>query len=65
MAFNKYQFIRELREDLADEFGCPNCAEEKGEKYEEPNQEMFMNISVIIVKTKQYITINAGIYVKN
>ena len=39
MGFNKYQFIKELREDLADEFGCPHCAEEKGEKYEEPNQD--------------------------
>ena len=39
MGFNKYQFIEELREHLADEFGCPHCAEEKGEKYQEPDPE--------------------------
>ena len=39
MGFNKYQFIEELREHLADEFGCPHCAEEKGEKYQEPDAE--------------------------
>lgn len=39
MAFNKYQFIRDLREDLADEFGCPHCAEEKGEEWNEPDKD--------------------------